>query len=112
MIGRFFSLGDLIAARWRPRLVVLPWAMSAAVLSLLACWDVLARGAGLDFILLGLAGYELVIGLTESTAERPAGGRGYPSSRISRTLRASAVRVKGFCRKCISGRSRSVPTSG
>ena len=33
--------------------------------SSLGCWDPLIRGAQADFILIGLAGYEMVIGLTE-----------------------------------------------
>ncbi len=67
----FFTIGGTIIRRWwRPNVVWLPWAVSAALLSLAAFWDLLDRGAGIDFIVLGLAGYELVIGLTEE--EPPA----------------------------------------
>jgi hypothetical protein len=61
----FFSLGGVLSAIWKPRLVPLPWMVAAFLLVALGCWD-LARGAGrVDFILIGLAGYECVLGLTE-----------------------------------------------
>jgi hypothetical protein len=61
----FFSLGGLLAILWRPSVQLLPWIIASATLFLLSCWDVF-RGAGrMDFILMGLAAYELVIGLTE-----------------------------------------------
>jgi hypothetical protein len=61
----FFSLGGLLRSFWRTRPELLPYIVAASILSLLSCWD-LFRGAGrADFILLGLAGYELVLGLTE-----------------------------------------------
>ena len=44
---------------------VAPWAVASVVLLVGACWDPLVRGAQADFILVGLAGYEMVIGLTE-----------------------------------------------
>jgi hypothetical protein len=61
----FFSLGGLLFRFWTPRSQLLPWLSAAITLSLLACWDLAARGGSVDFIMLGLAGYELVIGLTE-----------------------------------------------
>jgi hypothetical protein len=64
----FFSLGGLVANVWKPQVRVLPWVGAAAALMLLSCWDVF-RGAGrIDLIVMGLAGYELVIGLTEDPA--------------------------------------------
>ena len=61
----FFSLGGVLAIFWRPRPQLLPWIGAASALMLLSCWDVF-RGAGrVDLIVMGLAGYELVIGLTE-----------------------------------------------
>ena len=69
----FFSLGGLLRIWWTPRVVELPWIIAAVSLMLLSCWDVFdGAGAGrMDFILLGLAGYELVIGFTEE-GEQPA----------------------------------------
>jgi hypothetical protein len=61
----FFSLGGVVATFWKPRLQLLPWVGAASALILLSCWDVF-RGAGrVDLIVMGLAGYELTIGLTE-----------------------------------------------
>jgi hypothetical protein len=63
--GELFSLGGLLSLGIRPRFVSAPWIASALVLAALGLWDTAMRGAPPDFILLGLAGYELVIGLTE-----------------------------------------------
>jgi hypothetical protein len=64
----FFSLGAIVATFWKPRVQWLPWVGAASALMLLGCWDVF-RGAGrADLIVMGLAGYELAIGLTEENA--------------------------------------------
>ena len=61
----FFSLGGLLAFFWQTRHTLLPYVLAASTLSILSCWDLL-RGAGqADFIMLGLAAYELTLGLTE-----------------------------------------------
>jgi hypothetical protein len=62
--GEFFSLGGLLAPFATTRLALAPWAFSAAMLAALASWDPVARGGEFDAILLGLAAYELLIGLT------------------------------------------------
>ena len=67
----FFSLGGLMALCWCPRNRLLPWIVAATTLAGLSCWDLLARAGGVDFIILGLAGYEMVIGLTETTEAQP-----------------------------------------
>jgi hypothetical protein len=61
----FFSLGGLLRIWWTPRLVELPWIVASASLLLLSCWDVFDGAGRMDFIVMGLAGYELVIGFTE-----------------------------------------------
>jgi hypothetical protein len=66
----FFSLGGLLRIWWTPRFVELPWIVASASLLLLSCWDVLDGAGRMDFIVMGLAGYELVIGFTEE-AEQP-----------------------------------------
>ena len=73
--GEFFSLGGVLAPFATTRLAMAPWAFSAAMLAGLASWDPVARGGEFDAILLGLAAYELLIGLTTSRepAESPAG---------------------------------------
>lgn len=73
MRGELFSIGGLIR-RWRGwRPGPAPWICAALGLSLAAVWDLLRQGGPVDFILLGLAGYELVIGLTNAH-DRTAGG--------------------------------------
>jgi hypothetical protein len=63
--GSFFSLGGLIARAWRTRSPMTPWVCASSVLTAGAIWDRMRTGGPIDFVLLGLAGYELVIGLTE-----------------------------------------------
>lgn len=76
--GEFFSLGGLLAPYATTRLALAPWAFSAAVLATLASWDPVFRGGEFDAILIGLACYELLIGLT---AERqPPRARTVPSA--------------------------------
>jgi hypothetical protein len=68
-----FSLGGVISRLWKPGLVLLPWAFSSAMLTVAAMWDYWARGAAIDYLVLGLAAYELMIGLMEEEAEAKAG---------------------------------------
>ena len=67
-----FSLGGVIAHMWRPGLVLLPWALSSALLTVAAMWDYWSRGGSIDYLVLGLAAYELMIGLLEEDAETAA----------------------------------------
>ena len=69
----FFSLGGLISRAWKPGLVLLPWAFSSAMLTVAAMWDYWSRGAGIDYLVLGLAAYELMIGLMEEESDARAG---------------------------------------
>ena len=68
-----FSLGGLLARWWEPAYPLLPWAFTSAMLTLGGMWDYWSRGAAIDYTLLGLAAYELMIGLLEEPA--PAPGR-------------------------------------
>ena len=62
----FFSLGGLFARWWPSRAPgVAPWVCASALLMSGALWDWVRTGGEVDFILMGLAAYELVIGLTE-----------------------------------------------
>ena len=63
--NELFSIGGLLARWWKTEPLWLPWAVASVVLLVGACWDPLVRGAQADFILVGLAGYEMMIGLTE-----------------------------------------------
>jgi len=68
-----FSIGGVIARVWKPGLVLLPWAFSSAMLTVAAMWDYWSRGAAIDYLVLGLAAYELMIGLLEEEVEAKAG---------------------------------------
>lgn len=67
----FFSLGGLLGLVWKPRLHSLPWIAAALTLVAVGAWDLTTRLGRVNFVLMAsLAGYELIIGLTE---ESPAG---------------------------------------
>jgi hypothetical protein len=63
--GTFFSLGGLLARVWRTRSPMTPFVCASSLLTVGAIWDRVRTGGPIDFVLLGLAGYELVLGLTE-----------------------------------------------
>jgi hypothetical protein len=60
-----FSLGALLARVWKPAHALLPWAFSSALLTVAAMWDYWDRGGAIDYLVLGLAAYELMMGLME-----------------------------------------------
>jgi hypothetical protein len=63
-----FTLGGLLAGVWRPAHTLLPWAFSSAMLTTAAMWDYWQRGGPIDYVVLGLAAYELMMGLMEEPA--------------------------------------------
>ena len=63
----FFSLGGVVATFWKPQTHILPWVGTAVALGLMSCWDAFRGFGRIDLIVMGLAGYELTIGLTEDT---------------------------------------------
>jgi hypothetical protein len=63
-----FSLGHVLARWWRPAYPLLPWAFTSAMLTVAAMWDYWSRRAPIDYTLLGLAAYELMLGLLEEPA--------------------------------------------
>lgn len=77
--GEFFSLGGLLASFTPTRLTMTPWAISAALLAMLSAWDPIAREGEFDAILLGLAGYELLIGLTADRRHQSGAHAGSPA---------------------------------
>ena len=68
--GRVFSIGRAIAYWWRPAYPLLPWALSSALLTVAGLWDYWTRDLPPDLIVLGLAAYELMVGLLESVPRR------------------------------------------
>jgi hypothetical protein len=63
----FFSLGGVLAACWKSRPSLVPWILTSFSLLGLSFWDLVARGGRIDFIVLGLAAYELALGLIETS---------------------------------------------
>jgi len=62
----YFSLGGVLALVWTPRLRTLPWIVAALMLIGMGAWDITTRVGRTDFVLMAsIAGYELIIGLTE-----------------------------------------------
>ena len=60
-----FSLGAVLARYWHPAYALLPWALTSAMLTVAAMWDYWSRGGSIDYVVLGLAAYELMLGLME-----------------------------------------------
>lgn len=77
--GSFFSLGGLLSRMWRTRSPITPWICASSLLTSGAIWDKMRTGGPIDFVLLGLAAYELVIGLTE---EEPSSTLAPASERV------------------------------
>jgi hypothetical protein len=67
----FFSLGALVGRVWQPTYLLLPWAFTSALLTVAAMWDYWRQGGAIDYVVLGLAAYELMIGLLEESAPEP-----------------------------------------
>jgi hypothetical protein len=87
-----FSLGGLVARLWSPRLFLLPWALCSAMLTVAAMWDYWSCGGEIDYLVLGLAAYELMIGLMEEESEARAGaGVAGPGGRVIRSQSVSAM---------------------
>ena len=68
----FFSLGGFLSRFWQPAYILLPWAFTSAMLTVVALWDRWTRGGAIDYTVLGLAAYELMLGLMEEDAPEPA----------------------------------------
>jgi hypothetical protein len=64
----FFSLGGILGVFWKPHTTLMPWLLASFGLGLLSCWDLFRGRGGVDLIVMGLAAYELAIGLTEEPA--------------------------------------------
>ena len=64
-----FSLGAVLARYWHPAYPLLPWALTSAMLTVAAMWDRWSRGGAIDYVVLGLGAYELMLGLLEEQHE-------------------------------------------
>ena len=65
--GSLFSVGGLVARWAQAQDSRMPWIVAALCLGALSASDLVMRGGRIDFILAGLAAYELLIGLTEDS---------------------------------------------
>ena len=61
----FFTLGAALARVWRPAYPLLPWALTSALLMAAGMWDFWYRRGPIEWIVVGLAAYELMLGLLE-----------------------------------------------
>jgi hypothetical protein len=68
----FFTVGGILAQFWHPAYPLLPWALTSAMLTVAAMWDHWSRGGPIDYVVLGLAAYELMLGLLEEQRQPEA----------------------------------------
>ena len=61
-----FSLGGALARVWRPRYPLLPWALTSALLMTAGMWDRWSVGGRVEWLVVGLSAYELMLGLLVS----------------------------------------------
>ena len=59
----FFTIGGLLARAWRPVYPLLPWALTSALLMVAGMWDYWSHGGRIEWVVVGLSAYELMIGL-------------------------------------------------
>lgn len=64
----FFTLGASLARVWHPAYPLLPWALTSALLMTAGMWDFWSRGGPIEWVVVGLAAYELMLGLLEEPA--------------------------------------------
>ena len=65
-----FTLGGFLATAWRPSQPLLPWALTSALLTTAAMWGHWTTGQPVDWVVLGLAAYELMMGLLDVDERR------------------------------------------
>ena len=63
-----FTLGGFLATAWRPSQPLLPWALTSALLTVAAMWGHWTTGGPVEWVVLGLSAYELMMGLLEEDA--------------------------------------------
>ena len=74
----WFTLGGSLAAVWKPSYPLLPWALSSALLIVAGLWDYWTARGPIEWMVVGLAAYELMLGLLhldELTARAAAPSR-------------------------------------
>jgi hypothetical protein len=64
----FFTLGGALSRLWRPNYPLLPWALTSALLMVAGLWDHWVDRGPVEWIVVGLAAYELMMGLLSDKA--------------------------------------------
>jgi hypothetical protein len=59
----FFTLGGALARVWQPSYALLPWALTSALLVTAGMWDYWQDRGPIEWVVVGLAAYELMMGL-------------------------------------------------
>lgn len=75
-----FTLGGALATVWRPAYPLLPWALTSVLLMCAGMWDYWSHRGPIEWVVLGLAAYELMLGLLEEPG--PAATAATPSRRL------------------------------
>ena len=60
-----FTLGGLLARIWQPAYPLLPWALTSALLMTAGMWGYWSQGGPIEWIVVALPAYELMLGLLE-----------------------------------------------
>ena len=75
-----FSLGGALSRVWRPRYPLLPWALTSALLMTAGMWDYWSVGGRIEWVVVGLAAYELMLGLSALPEPAPTAAVPLPVS--------------------------------
>ena len=73
MRSQFFTLGGALARVWQPAHRLLPWALTSALLMTAGMWDYWSHRGQIEWIVVGLAAYELMLGLLEEPSPASTG---------------------------------------
>ena len=76
----FFTLGGALARAWRPAYPLLPWALTSALLMTAGMWDFWSHHGPIEWIVVGLAAYELMLGLLEEPLPAATAASTFPRS--------------------------------
>ena len=80
----FFTLGHTLARVWQPAYPLLPWALTSALLMTAGMWDFWAHGGRIEWVVVGLAAYEFMMGLLEEPTPAATTRAAFRSSRSGR----------------------------
>ena len=84
-----FSMGGLLSRFWQPAYPLLPWALTSALLTVAGLWDYWSGRGPIEWVVVGLAAYELMLGLL---AEHERGATVPGTSQSSTAERGTSAR--------------------